>query len=73
MNCPKCNYNKNTVIDTRKDKNNIYRKRQCKQCKYIWFTKESESYDAKYDLQRAQYDTYKRKANNINSELYQEE
>lgn len=65
MNCPKCNHNKNTVLDTRKDKNNIYRKRKCKNCEHIWFTTESESSDAKYDLQRAQYDTYKRKANDV--------
>lgn len=66
MNCPKCNHNKNIVLDTRKDKNNIYRKRKCKNCEHIWFTTESESSDAKYDLQRAQYDTYKRKSNNVN-------
>lgn len=58
MNCPKCNHNKTTVLDTRNDKENIYRKRRCKKCNNVWFTTESVDGDGRYKLQQAVYNTY---------------
>ena len=42
MNCPICG-GKTKVIESRSDCEGVYRKRQCKECKYFIFTSELES------------------------------
>jgi transcriptional regulator NrdR family protein len=45
MLCPKCENGKAMVLDTRYSYDEVYRKRQCKECKYTFYTEETEVVD----------------------------
>ena len=40
MNCPKCHAEKTTVIDSKRAKKFIRRRRECRKCKYRFTTRE---------------------------------
>lgn len=46
MNCPFCHFLKNSVVDTFKYKDKIYRCRKCQKCLKRWNTLEKEIKDS---------------------------
>lgn len=41
MNCPTCGDPQNDVLDSRKNPENVWRRRQCRACKATWSTIET--------------------------------
>lgn len=44
MNCPECGHPQNDVLDSRKNPENVWRRRQCRACKATWVTEERMSF-----------------------------
>jgi transcriptional regulator NrdR family protein len=45
MKCPKCN-GKTAVVCTENERRSVIRKRRCCKCRYVFYTKETESAEA---------------------------